>query len=123
VVVGVGVNVNWPATLPSELAGIAVACNHLAGREVDREGVLQCFLERLEQRYRRLVTGGDRGGLLDEWRARSATIGQHVRVELGQGRVVGTAVDVDDRGHLVVETDDGTRRSFAAGDVVHLRPA
>jgi hypothetical protein len=32
----------------------------------------------------------------------------------------GTAVDLTDEGHLVVETSAGTRR-ISAGDVVHLR--
>jgi BirA family biotin operon repressor/biotin-[acetyl-CoA-carboxylase] ligase len=38
------------------------------------------------------------------------------------GAVEGTAVAVDDDGGLVVRTGGGTR-TFAAGDVVHVRPA
>jgi hypothetical protein len=34
-----------------------------------------------------------------------------------------TAVDVGDVGELIVEDDQGTRRSVHAGDVVHLRDA
>ena len=44
-----------------------------------------------------------------------------VRVDLGADDVEGTAVDVTDEGHLVVETLEGERRTFAVGDVVHLR--
>jgi BirA family transcriptional regulator, biotin operon repressor / biotin---[acetyl-CoA-carboxylase] ligase len=44
-------------------------------------------------------------------------------VHLPAGVVVeGTAVGVDDDGGLVVHTDHG-ERIFAAGDVVHVRPA
>jgi BirA family biotin operon repressor/biotin-[acetyl-CoA-carboxylase] ligase len=63
------------------------------------------------------------GELLVEWRRRSATIGRRVRVDLGAHDVEGTAVDVTDDGHLVVETLEGDRRTVAVGDVVHLRPA
>ncbi|OYN87887.1 biotin--[acetyl-CoA-carboxylase] ligase [Parenemella sanctibonifatiensis] len=62
------------------------------------------------------------------YRARSATIGSRVRVTLDAedsstpAGVVGTAVDVDQTGSLVVETEAG-RQSFAAGDVTHLRMA
>jgi hypothetical protein len=42
-------------------------------------------------------------------------------VDLGAHDVDGTAVDVTDRGHLVIETLEGERRVFAVGDVVHLR--
>ena len=54
---------------------------------------------------------------------RSATLGRRVRVELGTEAVVGLAVDVTGDGHLVVEPDDGERRTIAVGDVIHLRDA
>jgi len=122
VVVGMGINVRWPDELPDELAEIAIACNHVTDRPVDREDLLVALLERLAPRYAALVAG-ERGGLLDEWRRRSATLGRRVRVDLGTDDVEGTAVDVTDRGHLVVETLDGVRRTFAVGDVTHVRPA
>ena len=59
--------------------------------------------------------------LRDAHRARSATIGQAVRVERGGGDLVGTAVDVGTDGALVVEAADGERVSVLVGDVVHLR--
>lgn len=122
VVVGIGLNVAWPDDLPADLAEIAVAMNHVTDRPVDREDLLIGLLTELGPRYEALVAG-DRAALLDEWRARSATLGQRVRIELGADDVEGTAVDVTDDGHLVVETLEGARRTFAVGDVVHLRPA
>ncbi len=122
VVVGIGLNVAWPDALPPDLAEIAVAMNHVVDTPVDREDLLIALLSELGPRYAALV-GGDRGGLLDEWRTRSATLGQRVRIDLGADEVEGAAVDVTDEGHLVIETVEGERRTFAAGDVVHLRPA
>ena len=121
VVAGIGCNVNWPAEVPEELAGIAVACNHVAGREVDREELLIGLLQRLDAIYGRLVQTRDRQPLVDAWRSRSATLGRRVRVELLTDDHVGTAVDVTADGHLVVDTLEGERRVFAVGDVVHLR--
>jgi BirA family transcriptional regulator, biotin operon repressor / biotin---[acetyl-CoA-carboxylase] ligase len=121
VVVGVGINVNWPRELPDEIADIATALNHLTGTEVDRVDLLVAFLERLESRYGGLVQDGP-AGLLDEWRRRSATLGRRVRVDLGSRDVEGVAVDITDDGHIVVESPEGDRRTFAVGDVVHLRP-
>lgn len=139
VVVGIGVNVRWPggpsaATVgeggggPSgggddlaEVAGVATALNWL-GAAVDRVDLLVAFLRRLDERYTDLVRAGA-GGTLADWRQRSATLGRRVRVDLGADDVEGTAVDVTDEGHLVVETLEGGRRTIAVGDVVHLRPA
>jgi BirA family biotin operon repressor/biotin-[acetyl-CoA-carboxylase] ligase len=123
VVVGIGINVRWPAELPPELADLAVACNHVSGREVDREDLLVALLRRLDGLYTPLVEQGDRVAVVEAWRDRSATLGRRVRVELQAGDVVGTAVDVTADGHLVVESDDRTRHTVAAGDVVHLRDA
>ena len=121
VVVGIGINVRWPDDLPVDLADIAVACNHVTEAPVDREDLLIALLEHLGPRYEALVAG-DRGALLAAWRARSATLGRRVRIDLGAADIEGTAVDVTDQGHLVVDTDDGDRQTFAVGDVTHLRP-
>lgn len=121
VAAGIGLNVQWPDDLPADLADIAVAMNHVAGRAIDREEVLEAMLDALDVQYGRLVAG-DVGSVLDEWRARSTTLGRAVRVDLGREDVTGTAVDVTAEGHLVVEERDGRRRTLAVGDVVHLRP-
>lgn len=123
VVVGLGINVNWPESLPDELVEIATALNHLVGRPVDRVELLGAYLRRLDGHYGSLVAARSAVGLRDAWRARSATLGRRVRVDLGDHDVEGTAVDITDEGHLVVETPGGERRTFAVGDVVHLRPA
>ena len=120
VVVGIGINVTWPADLPEELADIAVAVNQVVDTPVDREDLLIALLSELGPRYDALVAG-DRDGLLTEWRAASATLGRMVRVDLGTDDVEGKAVDVTGEGHLVVDTLEGDRRVFAVGEVVHPR--
>jgi BirA family biotin operon repressor/biotin-[acetyl-CoA-carboxylase] ligase len=120
VVVGIGLNVTRPDDLPEEIADLAVSISDVATAPVDREDLLVAILEELAPRYEALVAGDPRG-LAEEWRARSATLGRRVRVDPGSDDVEGTAVDITADGHLVVETLDGRRRTFAVGDVVHLR--
>jgi BirA family transcriptional regulator, biotin operon repressor / biotin---[acetyl-CoA-carboxylase] ligase len=91
-----------------------------AGTDRLRADVLTAYLRRLDVRYGELLAGG-MPAILDTWRARSATLGRRVRVDLGADDVEGTAVDVTAEGHLVVETLAGDRRTLAVGDVVHLR--
>jgi BirA family biotin operon repressor/biotin-[acetyl-CoA-carboxylase] ligase len=121
VVVGIGINVAWPTEVPDELVDLALACNHVTDRPVDREDLLVALLRGLAGWYEPLVASLDAGPLLAEWRARSATLGRRVRVDLGRDDVEGTAVDVTDEGHLVVDTLEGERRTIVVGDVVHLR--
>lgn len=120
--VGIGINVTWPDPIPDELAGAATALDHLTGAPVAREEVLVALLAGLDGAYGALARTLDNEPVRNAWRARSATLGRRVRIDLGTEDVEGTAVDITDEGHLVVDGLDGERRVFAIGDVVHLRP-
>ncbi|MEY2468143.1 MAG: BirA family transcriptional regulator [Actinomycetota bacterium] len=115
VVVGIGINCTWPDEIPVEIADVAIAANHAAGRPVHREDVLDALLERLDER---LDAGWD--AVAREYRSRCATVGREVRVELADESFAGMAAEVESDGALVVITDDGPRR-VVAGDVVHVR--
>jgi BirA family biotin operon repressor/biotin-[acetyl-CoA-carboxylase] ligase len=116
VVVGAGVNVEW-RDFPPELNETATACNVEAGHSVDRHGLLDSFLAELDRRC------ADLDGVVEEYRARLATLGRRVRVERSDGDLVGRAVGVGDAGELQVEDDRGTVTEVHVGDVVHLRDA
>jgi BirA family transcriptional regulator, biotin operon repressor / biotin---[acetyl-CoA-carboxylase] ligase len=117
VVVGLGLNVDWPGP-----AGVGGTClNDLSSAPVDRDVLGDAFLEALSGRRALLDTAEGRREVAAELRHRCATLGQRVRVELPAEAVVGVAVEVDDAGHLVVQTAAGPR-TVSAGDVVHLRP-
>ena len=114
-VVGAGCNVNWDA-FPDELAATATACNLEAGRPVDRDALLDAFLDELAAALGR----GD--AVVDDYRARLATVGRTVRVEHVRGDdVVGSAIGVTDAGALVVRDDAGVEHTVIAADVHHLR--
>ena len=116
-VVGLGLNVAWPG--PDGVGGTCL--NDLGATPVDRIALLDALLDALSVRRALLDTAPGRHEVAAELRRRCATLGQRVRVELAAEAVVGVAVEVDDSGHLVVETATG-RQTVAAGDVVHLRP-
>ncbi len=118
-IVGLGLNVDWPGDLPEDLVEIATALNLEGGRPVERRALLDEVLAGFEPRYEDLQAGRIEA-VLDDARRRTATLGQPVLVELGTEHLVGDAVDLTADGHLVVDVD-GTRREVAAGDVVHLR--
>lgn len=123
VVVGMGLNVNWPEQLPTELAATATALNLLIGHEIDREELLVAWLHRFDHWLTRLGSPSGPAELLDAARRRSATIGRTVRVEFPDRRVEGGATAIDDDGHLLVEPLDGSDvLTVAVADIVHIRP-
>ena len=124
IVVGIGINVNWPRTdddLAPELVGSAGSLRQLTGRSVDRARLLEALLGALEPRVDDLDTAPGRSRQAGDFRSRCATLGTPVRVELADDRFEGLAADLTPEGHLVVAVGD-TTRTVISGDVVHVRP-
>jgi BirA family biotin operon repressor/biotin-[acetyl-CoA-carboxylase] ligase len=116
VVVGLGVNLTWPG--PPASGGTSIL--ELTGTTVARDALLDAYLDALDARDRALRSGRGRAALVEAYRSNLVTLGRRVAVQLHDDHFTGIAHDVTDRGHLVVETDEGMR-VIAAGDVVHLR--
>lgn len=122
VVVGIGLNV----TLRSEELPVpeatSLAIEHASC--TDREPLLQALLGTLDSDVRHWCEHeGDpiASGIREAYQARCATLGEPVRVELpGRPAMVGTAMEIDTEGRLVVLAD-GRRQALSAGDVIHVR--
>lgn len=99
-VVGTGINLHWA---PPGAAALGADRDELVGRMAG-------------EMTRWFAAAGE--VVLAEWRARSDTIGCRVRVQLSGETYEGVAEDVGPDGTLIV-----AGRTFAAGDVIHLRPA
>ena len=110
VVVGIGLNVT---TRRDELPVDTASSLRLEGSATtDRDTLLRAILRELK------AVMADPAQANDAYRSACSTLGRQVRVQTQSGDVTGTAEAVDDDGRLVV---DGA--PYAAGDVVHLRPA
>ena len=120
IVVGMGVNVGWPAL--SDDAPPGATSLAAAGHRIDRAELLKTVLARFEARLTDLEAPDGRERLRRAHLEHSATVGGEVRVDMADGPVTGTAVDLALDGSLLVDSGDGPV-AFRAGDVVHLRPA
>ena len=120
IVVGMGVNVGWPAL--SDDAPPGATSLSAAGHRVDRAELLESVLARFEARLTDLEAPDGPERLRRAHLDRSATVGGEVRVDMPDGPITGTAVDLALDGSLLVDSGDGPV-AFRAGDVVHLRPA
>jgi len=127
-VLGVGLNVLPLGDVQPGPGGLpATSLAELGARNTDRTDVaiaLLTELDDLEKRWR--LAGGDltEAGLLGDYRAQGATLGQDVEVQLPDGTPrVGRAADIDAAGQLQVDLTGGRRHTVFAGDVVHVRPA
>ena len=119
-VVGSGLNLTQTAQqLPVETAtSLALAGAVIGDDEVDR--IVAGYLGRLRAAL-------ENPGPVDDVRqrvvARCSTLGQRVRVALGDGSTLtGVATGLDVAGRLEVRADSGESVSVAVGDVTHVRP-
>jgi BirA family biotin operon repressor/biotin-[acetyl-CoA-carboxylase] ligase len=129
IVVGIGINVNWPVNWPPpdcvdaetvSIARSATSLNRIAGRDINRSELVAELLRSTGAHNAMLASPKDRHALASKYRRACATIGREVRVELLDETVTGRALDLDDAGCLLVSSG-ASIRTISAGDVVHLR--
>lgn len=122
VVVGTGINVNINQNeFPDDVRDIATSMSIIKGEKLPRQELFRAILEEMEELYFEVEKNGF-GKVFAEWRKYSVTLGQDVNV-IGIGdheSFAGKAVDIDDDGALLVETENGIRKVLA-GDV-SIRP-
>ena len=124
-VVGSGVNLTQTAQqLPVETAmSLALAGAVIGDDEVDR--IVAGYLGGLRDALHR--PGVETPQAIDQLRgrivARCSTVGQRVRVAMGNGSTLtGVAVGLDETGRLEVRAASGETVAVAVGDVTHVRP-
>jgi len=119
-VIGMGINVNWRAAqMPADLQGRATSLADLAGRDLDRVELLGRLLARLDAEVVALERGASP---VDRFRDVSFLTGKRVTVDLGESRVEGDVLGIDDDGSLRLSAN-GEPRSLTAGEVVSVRDA
>jgi BirA family biotin operon repressor/biotin-[acetyl-CoA-carboxylase] ligase len=120
VVVGLGLNVNVSAAqVPDELAEIMTSLQIESGRRWDRMSLGLSLRDALLARCAQLVDEGLEG-ILEELRRHDVTAGRRVRTTVGEEAHEGRAQRIDDAGELIVELDDGSELSVAAGEVTFM---
>jgi len=118
-VMGVGVNADLdPEALNTDRAVTTLRAE--TGGAVDREAVAARLHERLLDRAGDAETTEGFGALLDDWRELTVTVGEPVRVSVGNRVIEGTAKAVTETGALVVRTEEG-REIVREGDCERLR--
>jgi BirA family biotin operon repressor/biotin-[acetyl-CoA-carboxylase] ligase len=117
-IIGMGVNVNWPAAeMPAELGERAISLCDLAGAPLDRVDLLQRLLGALDAEVAMVEAGASP---LERLSAVSALDGRRVTIDIGLEQVDGVAAGISDDGQLLVDTPR-SRRALAVGEVISVR--
>ena len=116
-VVGIGMNANQTKDqLDMEIQGIATSLKIETGKNWDRAELVSAITGRLIQ----LAYSNDRSdwdAASQGWKQRCDTPGRWVRIRLGDQYYEGTALGLESGGGLTLRLDDGTQRTFSAGEI------
>jgi BirA family transcriptional regulator, biotin operon repressor / biotin---[acetyl-CoA-carboxylase] ligase len=117
VILGIGVNVNYPVDLmPEEIRQRATSVLAECQNKVSREDLLWRLIQDLDRCYGEIEENGF-APLVPRWEAYFGWRGQRVRIELLDQVVFGLAKGIDHDGALLLEDEDGRLQRVIAGDV------
>ena len=117
VAVGIGLNLNQES-LPEDLPD-AVSLRMATGKQWDKFYLIENFLQEMFASIAK--TGkGELAQVLADIKQRSATIHRRVEVRTLLRKHVGTVIDLDAEGRIVLRTDSGRLVVLGAGDVRRL---
>lgn len=120
VVLGLGINVNTPKkALPKGATSLKEESKALG--DFSRVEFVKTLLKFMEEEYMKFREKGFLK-IKNESKTYSCTLGRNVSVTGTSGeKIDGKAVDIDENGALVLETEEGLRKTFLSGDVTLLR--
>lgn len=114
---GIGINVNHDLNDFSEdIKDKATSVKLHLGREVDRNDLLIKVLDNLDYYYDLFKKDFSLKKIIDECRKYSATLGKKIKVIYNNSTIEGKAIDLTDKGGLLVE-HDGNVIEIISGEV------
>ena len=117
VIMGVGINVNQEINqLPPDCQETSTSLRLELGQNVSRFRVLKQFILTWEEHYRGFLQGGH-PYLRTQWLENNVTLGRNVSLNKEKGLVQGVAMDISERGGLIVSFPDGSSEEFLAEDL------
>lgn len=118
-VMGIGINVNLDEDdIEYELKEKATSIKINQKKVVDRKKLLANILNEFEKLYMSFKDDGNTSKAIKICRKNSATIGKEVRIIKGNKERIGKALDINDKGELVVKFEDGETEDIFAGEVL-----
>jgi len=121
IVVGIGVNINITREDMNEgmgkVAYIATSIKEHSGKDINRSKFAADLLIELEYWYQVFINKG-KAAILTEWANNWGDLNKRVQVKTeDESPFEGNAIGVDEKGFLMVKTDDGEIQTVISGDV------
>ncbi len=113
IVIGIGINIAHKPDNP--LYPVTMLSEH--GASCSPEELFAHLFRETAEVLREWDEGRGVSAIIASWRAAACGIGEHITVNFPDRSIGGRFVGIDDNGYLLLDEDEGARRSIAAGDV------
>lgn len=110
-VIGIGINVR-KSIFPEELRDIATSIEAETGKIIDRNTLCGEILGRLEH-YLDNIENHEH---LGEYRRRELLTGNYITANMGNEKIEGIAVGIDDNANLILKLPDGSEKKLTSGE-------
>ncbi|MEA1939405.1 MAG: biotin--[acetyl-CoA-carboxylase] ligase [Candidatus Caldatribacteriota bacterium] len=118
VIVGIGLNANInQEEFPEELKNESISLKKVLGEEISRVKLVQIFLEEFEKYYE-MLKRKESILILNEWKMYSHTLGKKIKVNIGEKVIVGKAIDINEKGALILKKEDGNLAEIISGTII-----
>ena len=115
-VVGIGINVN-NASMPAELSETATSLMLETDRKWSRKALLVAVLKAFEADYLKFINEGDVTSVIRRCREHSSLLGKPIRILTGSREEFADAVDISDKGELIVRKASGELAPLISGEI------
>jgi BirA family biotin operon repressor/biotin-[acetyl-CoA-carboxylase] ligase len=120
VILGIGVNLNFPKELmPEAIRESATSIMALTGKPVNRSEFTLRLIQNLERCYGELEEEGF-SFLAERWAGFFRLKGKRVRVQMMEQAILGKAMGIDIDGALILEDERGFVQRIVAGEVIPM---
>jgi len=119
-ILGIGVNVNQ-TKFPEEIQDYATSLRLSTGKTYNRTALVQDILRSLETDYVELNRRKDFKSVTDRWRKRCEMFGKEITVIQAGKTITGKAIDIDERGFLLLEVENSNIIKLSSGDVTVVK--
>jgi BirA family biotin operon repressor/biotin-[acetyl-CoA-carboxylase] ligase len=99
-----------------ELPPGAASLKEFSKKEIDLENFLRELLQQLDRYYS--VFKKDKSAIIQEWKSCTNMWGKTVKIKTADKEIHGQAIDLDERGALIIRLDNGFMEKVLSGDVV-----
>lgn len=116
VIIGMGINVNT-TDFPEELQEIGTSLKMESGKNYRRRDIVAQLLMFFEMYYKQYIQEKSLEGILEAYKPLCITLKNDVRIIDRDNAYWATPLDIDGRGSLIVEKEDGTKETIVSGEV------